>query len=97
MLRCPKYLLQINYKGEFVKVNAEKLQKYILQGICKKVYPDKIELYLPFFFGNGDETLLFLHAVMLLKTMLPSTLAPQNTGSIVFGAPHPVHSRDEEP
>ena len=46
---------------------------------------------------NGDETLLFLHAVMLLKTMLPSTLAPQNTGSIVFRAPHPVHFRDEEP
>ncbi|MBE7065571.1 MAG: hypothetical protein E7384_07175 [Ruminococcaceae bacterium] len=41
-------------------MNAEKLQKYILQGICKKVYPDKIELYLPFFFGNGDETLLCL-------------------------------------
>jgi len=41
-------------------MNPEKLQEYILQGIRKAVYQDKIELYIPFFFGNGDETPLCL-------------------------------------
>lgn len=39
-------------------MQAEKLYEYIWQDIRKKVYPDRIELYLPFFFGgNHDEPL----------------------------------------
>ena len=41
-------------------MDAQKLTEYIRQGICKKVYPDRIELSLPFFFGNGKEVPLQL-------------------------------------
>lgn len=37
-------------------MQPEKLQEYILQGIKKRVYHDKIELYMPFFFRNGDDS-----------------------------------------
>ena len=33
-------------------MQAEKLQEYIWQNIRKEVYPDRVELYLPFFFGK---------------------------------------------
>lgn len=39
-------------------MRAEKLQEYIWQGLRKEVYPDRVELYLPFFFGSDrDEPL----------------------------------------
>lgn len=39
-------------------IDAVKLREYIWQGIRKEVHGDKIELYLPFFFGEGiDEPL----------------------------------------
>ena len=33
-------------------MDAKVLNEYIWQGLRKEVYADKIELYLPFFFGN---------------------------------------------
>lgn len=33
-------------------IPADKLQNYIWEGLSKKVYPDRIDLYLPFVFGN---------------------------------------------
>lgn len=41
-------------------MQAEKLQEYIWQNIRKEVYQDKIELYLPFFFGNEQDEPLCL-------------------------------------
>lgn len=38
----------------------EKLQEYIRQGIKKDVYQDKIELYIPFFFGNSEDSAVCL-------------------------------------
>ncbi len=35
-------------------MDAQALAGYIRQGIRKEVYDDRIELYLPFFFGNGE-------------------------------------------
>lgn len=41
-------------------MKPEKLQEYIWQGIRKEVYANKIELHLPFFFGNGEDAPLCL-------------------------------------
>lgn len=39
-------------------MQAEKLHEYIWQGIRKEVFPDRVELYLQFFFGSDrDEPL----------------------------------------
>ena len=38
----------------------EKLQEYIRQGIRKELYQDRIELFLPFFFGKDDDMPLCL-------------------------------------
>ena len=38
----------------------EKLHEYIWQGIRKEMRGDAIELYIPFYFGNGDDTPLCL-------------------------------------
>lgn len=39
-------------------MQAEKLYEYIWQGIRKEIHPDRVELYLPFFFGSDrDEPL----------------------------------------
>ena len=35
-------------------MDAQALNTYIRQGIRKEVYADRIELFLPFFFGNGE-------------------------------------------
>ena len=41
-------------------IDAMKLHEYIWQGIRKEVSADKIELYLPFFFGEGIDDPLCL-------------------------------------
>ncbi len=41
-------------------IPADRLQDYIWEGISKKVYPDRIELCLPFVFGNGSSDPLCL-------------------------------------
>lgn len=41
-------------------MEAQALTGYIRQGIRKKVYDDRIELYLPVFFGNGESEPLCL-------------------------------------
>ena len=41
-------------------MDAQGLTDYIRQGIQKTVYPDRIELLLPFFFGEGDSPPLCL-------------------------------------
>ena len=41
-------------------MDAQALTGYIRQGIRKEVYADRIELYLPFFFGNGESEPLCL-------------------------------------
>ena len=41
-------------------MEPQKLQEYILSGIEKRVYADKIELYVPFHFQSGDRTPLCL-------------------------------------
>lgn len=41
-------------------MDAQALTGYIQQGIKKEVYADRIELYLPFFFGNGNSEPLCL-------------------------------------
>ena len=41
-------------------MQAEKLREYIWQGIRKEVYPDRVELYIPFFFGNDQDEPLCL-------------------------------------
>ena len=41
-------------------MDAQALAGYIRQGIRKEVYTDRIELYLPFFFGNGNSEPLCL-------------------------------------
>ena len=35
-------------------IPAEKLRAYIWEGIRKEVYPDRVELYLPFVFEGGS-------------------------------------------
>ena len=41
-------------------MDVQALAGYIRQGIRKEVYDDRIELYLPFFFGNGESEPLCL-------------------------------------
>ena len=41
-------------------MDAQGLAGYIRQGIRKEVFDDRIELYLPFFFGNGEHEPLCL-------------------------------------
>lgn len=41
-------------------MDAQALTGYIRQGMKKAVYPDRIELYLPFFFGDGENEPLCL-------------------------------------
>ena len=41
-------------------MDAKTLYKYIWQGIRKEVYADRIELHLPFFFGNSSDEPLCL-------------------------------------
>lgn len=41
-------------------MRPETLHEYIRQGIRKEVHQDRIELYLPFFFGNSDDAPLCL-------------------------------------
>ena len=41
-------------------MDAIKLHEYIWKDIRKEVYPDKIELHIPFCFGNGNATPLCL-------------------------------------
>lgn len=41
-------------------MDVQALTGYIRQGIRKEVYADRIELYLPFFFGNGESEPLCL-------------------------------------
>ena len=41
-------------------MDAQALTGYIQQGIRKEVYADRIELYLPFFFGKGESEPLCL-------------------------------------
>lgn len=41
-------------------MDAQALTGYIQQGIRKEVYADRIELYLPFFFGKGESESLCL-------------------------------------
>lgn len=41
-------------------IPAEKLKDYIWQDIRKEVYSDRVELYLPFCFGNDNDTSLCL-------------------------------------
>ena len=41
-------------------MDAQALNGYILQGLRKEIYDDRIELYLPFSFGNRDASPLCL-------------------------------------
>lgn len=41
-------------------ISADKLRAYIWEGIRKEVHPDRVELYLPFFFGGEDDAPLCL-------------------------------------
>ena len=41
-------------------IPADKLKSYIWQDIRKEVYSDRVELYLPFCFGSGNDTPLCL-------------------------------------